>query len=291
MVKLALRSPRKARGSLPRPRSVRLYLEELESRSLLSVSALTPPGAGTAANASTVVVQPNSDVQPLASPNPSSSAFSPAQIRQAYGINLATLPNGKPATGAGQTIAIVDAYYDANIQKDLGVFDSTYGLAAPPSFKQVQLNGVTQKNVSWAGETSLDVEWAHAVAPGANILLVETPSASLKDLLAGVTYAASQPGVVAVSMSWGGLEFQGETAKDSIFQTPAGHVGGSNLPGGVTFVASAGDSSALFGPDYPSASPNVLSVGGTTLHLNSSGGYGSESAWSMGGGGTSSYEK
>jgi hypothetical protein len=267
---------------LHRPRWVRLHLEELETRALLSASAV--PAAAPAANPSTVVVQPNSDVAALGNPNPSSSAFSPAQIRQAYGINQATLPNGQAATGAGQTIAIVDAFYDPNIQKDLATFDSAYKLAAPPSFTQVQMNGVTEKNQGWGGETSLDVEWAHAVAPGASILLVETPSASLSDLLKGVSYAASQPGVVAVSMSWGGFEFKGETADDSVFQTPANHPD-------VTFVASAGDSSSVFGPEYPSASGNVVSVGGTTLHLNSSGGYGSESAWSLGGGGTSAFEK
>ena len=108
------------------------------------------------------------------------------------------------------------------------------------------------------------MEWAHAIAPKANILLVEANSASFSDLLTAVDYARHATGVVAVSMSWGGGEFSGESAYDSYFTTPSGH-------GGVTFVASSGDSGAPVG--YPAISPNVLSVGGTTLNLNSQGGY------------------
>ena len=105
-----------------------------------------------------------------------------------------------------------------------------------------------------------------------------------------MSYAASQPGVVAVSTSWGGSEFSSETGLDSYFTTPAGHIGGSGLPGGVTFVASAGDSGAYAGPEWPASSPNVLAVGGTSLYLNSSNNYSSESAWSNGGGGYSQHE-
>ena len=90
---------------------------------------------------------------------------------------------------------------------------------------------------------------------------------------------AMPAGVVAVSMSWGGGEFSGENAYDSYFTTPSGHAG-------VTFVASSGDSGAP--ASYPAISPNVLSVGGTTLYLNSQGGYVSESGWSGSGGGISS---
>ena len=82
-------------------------------------------------------------------------------------------------------------------------------------------------------------------------------------------------------MSWGGGEFSGETSYDSYFTTPSGHAG-------VTFVASSGDSGAPVG--YPAISPNVLSVGGTTLNLTSSGSYISESGWSGSGGGISRYE-
>ena len=133
---------------------------------------------------------------------------------------------------------------------------------------------------SWAPEIALDVEWAHAIAPGASILLVEANSASMNDLITAVSTASNATGVVVVSMSWGGSEFSGEVNYDSYFTTPAGH-------NPVTFVASSGDSGAP--ASYPAASPNVLSVGGTSLTLNG-GTYGSETAWSGSGGGLSSVE-
>ena len=143
--------------------------------------------------------------------------------------------------------------------------------------------GTTTTNAGWALETSLDVEWAHAVAPGANIDLVEASSATLSGLFSAVNYARYQPGVSVVSMSWGTPEFWGESAYDSIFTTPAGHTG-------VTFVAASGDSGAWYGPMYPSVSPNVLAVGGTTLTLAASNTYGSETGWSDSTGGFSGYD-
>ena len=135
-------------------------------------------------------------------------------------------------------------------------------------------------NSGWAIEMALDVEWAHAVAPGANILLVEAVSASLNDLLAAVNYARNQASVSVVSMSWGAGEFNGEGSYDSYFTTPSGH-------GGVTFVASSGDNGAP--ASWPSISSNVLSVGGTTLSLGSGNSYGSEKGWGGSGGGYSPY--
>jgi hypothetical protein len=198
-----------------------------------------------------------------------------------YGVNQIFF-KGTPGTGAGQTIAIVDAYYDKNVTNDLATFDAQYGLAAPPNFNIYAESGVTQNNGGWALETALDVEWAHAVAPSANILLVEGQPTLTgpSNLLSAVTYATQQTGVSVVSMSWGTNEFAGENAYDGTFTTPSGH-------GGITFVASSGDSGVT---QYPSASPNVLSVGGTTLHLNSSSGWSSETAWSGSGGGYSPYE-
>jgi subtilase family serine protease len=258
---------------------VRPRLEELESRNLLSASAaLAPPQA----NLATLTATPNLTAEPM-STSGSYIYYTPAEVRSGYGINQAVLPNGQQATGAGQTIAIVDAYHDPNIQADLASFDAAYGLAAPPSFRQVQLGGVTQVSTGWSSETALDVEWAHAVAPQANLLLVEAPSANYSDLLSAVRWAAAQPGVVAVSMSWGGSEFYNETAYDSTFTTPAGH-------GGVTFVASAGDSGAWYGAQWPAVSPDVLAVGGTSLYLTAQSTYSSESAWSGSGGGYSYYE-
>ena len=110
--------------------------------------------------------------------------------------------------------------------------------------------------------------------PGASILVVEAaPSYSqtqeLQNLLNAVNTARNTAGVVAVSMSWGFNEMQNESSFDSYFTTPAGHQG-------VTFIAASGDDGVV---EYPSASPNVLSVGGTTLNLTGTGAYSSETAW------------
>ncbi len=212
--------------------------------------------------------------------NPNPVGLTPAQVRNAYGLNLI---NGN---GAGQTIAIVDAYDDPYIASDLQKFDAAYGISNNDSTGQFALTKVVMSqsiaaDSGWGLEISLDVEWAHAIAPGAHILLVEAASASYSALLSAVDYARGQPGVVAVSMSWGGSEFSGETAYDSHFTTPAGHAG-------EVFVAASGDTGGQV--SYPAASPNVLSVGGTTLNVNSAGNYLSETAWSGSGGGISAYE-
>jgi hypothetical protein len=204
--------------------------------------------------------------------------LSPSQVTTAYGLNQISFGNAA-GNGAGQTIAIIDAYFDPNISSDLARFDSQFGLSAPPSFNQYAENGLYGTDPGWALETALDVEWAHAMAPAANIMLVEAQP-NLTGLFNAVTFAAQQPGVSVVSMSWGAGEFQGENAYDSTFTTPAGHTG-------ITFVAASGDSGTTL---YPSTSPNVLSVGGTTLNVASNGQYLSESGWSGSGGGYSPYE-
>ncbi len=211
--------------------------------------------------------------------NPTPTGYTPSQIRSAYGVNLLGNFGSTPANGTGQTIAIIDAYYDPNISADLATFDSQYKLSAPPTFTQYVETGLRQDNAGWAMETALDVEWAHAIAPGANIALVEAQP-DLSDLFSAVTFASGLSGVSVVSMSWGSGEFSGETSYDSVFTTPTGH-------NGVTFVASSGDSSTV---EYPSVSPNVLAVGGTSLVANSAGTYVSETGWSSSGGGTSLYE-
>ena len=127
------------------------------------------------------------------------------------------------------------------------------------------------------------MEWAHAIAPGANILLVETTSDRWSDLIAGVDYAKMQPGVSVVSMSWDVPEYRIETATDATFTTAANHP--------VTFVAAAGD----YGSP-PEVSRHVAECLGRRRHDASSrsrpgGGYGSETAWSDGGGGVSTVEK
>jgi hypothetical protein len=116
--------------------------------------------------------------------------------------------------------------------------------------------------VNWELEEALDVEWAHAIAPGAQIVLVEASSSSLSDLMSAVATAAAQPGVSVVSMSWGFAEGQSVFASDEATYDPV-----FNVPG-VTFLASTGDYGAA-DPEYPAFSPNVVAVGGTTLNLNS----------------------
>ena len=221
-------------------------------------------------------------------PTPQASGgFTPAQIRQAYGFNQITFENGTiQGDGTGQTIAIVDAYDQPNIASDLAAFDAEFGLPAPPSFQEINQTGGTTlpaANATWGLEISLDVEWAHAIAPGANILLVEANSYSNTDMLTAVDTAANAPGVVAVSMSWGANEFSGESGLDSNFVTPAGHQG-------ITFVAASGDSGAGgqgTGVSWVAAAPSVLSVGGTSLTPDSNNNWSSETGWSDGGGGVS----
>jgi uncharacterized repeat protein (TIGR01451 family) len=215
---------------------------------------------------------------------PGNTGFTPAQIKQAYGINLITFNNGTVVgDGSGTTIAIVDAYREPNIVSDLHQFDLAYGLP-DPILSVVNQNGgssLPAANAGWAEEIALDVEWAHAIAPGAKILLVEANSANYNDLFTAVHTAASTPGVVAVSMSFGGGETVDEASFDSFLTTPSGHAG-------VTFLASSGDSGAP--PSYPSVSPNVVSVGGTTLSADSAGNILSEAGWSGSGGGISTQE-
>jgi subtilase family serine protease len=243
------------RPQLPRNR-VRPQLEELERRNLMAV-------------------------------------YAPAQLLHAYGFDQASFNNGMvKADGSGQTIAIVDAYNDPSIAGDLQTFDRQWGLPDPVFTKVNQTGGTAYPSADpgWSAEMALDVEWAHAIAPGAGILLVEANSSSTSDLLAGVRYAANQPGVSVVSMSWGSAEFAGETGLDGTFTTPFGH-------NGVTFVASSGDAGAT--PQWPAVSPNVVGVGGTSLQLTSSGAWSSETGWGNGlysglsggsGGGISRYE-
>ena len=125
------------------------------------------------------------------------------------------------------------------------------------------------------------MEWAHAIAPQAKILVVEASSDSVSNLVSAVNYARQQPGVSVVSMSWGSAEFPQELKYDSVLTTPLGH-------SGITFVAASGDNGA--GTIWPSVSPNVLSVGGTQLMTGPTGAYAGEIGWSNSGGGLSLYE-
>jgi subtilase family serine protease len=196
------------------------------------------------------------------------TALSPAQVKKAYNL---------PEVGGTGTIAVVDAYDCPTVQSDLGVFSQQFGLPAENFEKHMMTSNITV-DAGWALEISLDVQWVHAIATNAKILLVEAKSASLVDLLAAVSFARNRADVVAVSMSWGGDEFDGQSAFNSYFTSNHG----------VAFFASTGDAGA--GVIWPSSSSNVVAVGGTTLILYSNGSVASETAWSGSGGGISAYE-
>src|SRR5205085_436434 len=135
------------------------------------------------------------------------------------------------------TIAIVDAHENPYVASDLHRFDQRFGLKDPPSFKKVNQSGGTalpSADSLWAAEIALDVQWAHAIAPAANLVLVEADSGDVDDLMAAVDTARHLAGVSVVSMSWSGPEFEDEGQFDAIFTTPEHHEG-------VTFVAASGD--------------------------------------------------
>ncbi|HEV3416195.1 MAG TPA: S53 family peptidase, partial [Pirellulales bacterium] len=233
------------------------------------------------------------------------TGLTPTQIRHAYGFDQITFGSVQ-GDGTGQTIALIDAYDSPTIASDLHNFDAYwtahgYNLPDPPSFSRVAQDGSTNypstdpagagnPSGTWEVETALDVEWAHVLAPKANILLVEANSPSNSDLFsAAVNYARSQPDVAAISMSFGGNESSSDPSFNSIFTTPSGHTG-------ITFLSSTGDSGEPAG--YPAFSPNVVAVGGTTLSVDANGnrvpqsgdgGIG-EAGWSGSGGGVSTVE-
>jgi subtilase family serine protease len=251
--------------------------------------ALAVAGGGGAANANSAArVCPGSPIgtascyalvvtDGVGNPNATTSptGLSPDTIKSVYGFSTSL------TAGAGQTIAIVDAYDDPTAESDLNVFSGQFGLPACTTangcFQKVNQTGGTsypRKDAGWALEISLDIQWAHAIAPGAKILLVEASSNSFGNLLAAEDYAKAN--AQYVSNSWGGSEFSGESSYDSYF-----------AQSGVSFFVSSGDSGLP--AQYPSASPNVISVGGTTLNF-SSGTFTTETGWSGSGGGCSVYE-
>src|SRR5262245_14969023 len=187
-------------------------------------------------------------VTPDASPSP--TGLGVTAIQSVYGFPTS------PTAGAGKTIAIVDAYDDPTVISDLMAFDAQYGLTCNGCFSKVvevdSLGNPPAVDPGWALEISLDVQWAHAIAPGAHILLVEALDSSYANLLQAEDYASAH--AQYVSNSWGGSEFCPffflcETSYDSHFSTP-----------GVSYFAASGDSGLP--ASYPSSSPNVISVGG-----------------------------
>ena len=213
----------------------------------------------------------------------SPTGLPPSAIASVYNLSPAS------SSGSGQIIAIVDAYHDPHALSDLNTFNAQYGYPqlatctslsqTGPCFEQADPQGTPTVNAGWVLEESLDIEWAHAEAPGAKIVLVEAASNSDTNLFNAVVYA-NGIGATEVSMSWGGGEFSSETSLDS-----------DMAHAGTFYTASAGDSG--HGAEYPAASPNVIAVGGTTLNGcsgTSCAGFSSETAWSSSGGGASAVE-
>ncbi len=232
-------------------------------------------------------------VQPIAgyyAETPASLACLYQLVAVSTGCNPGTLTT--VATGGSKAIAIVDAYDYPTALADLTAYSSQFGLPAPTSSAfTVAYEGTSKPSPDpdcanyggwdcWASESALDIEMAHTAAPSAHIYLVEANSSDYNDLFAAVTKAVSlvkAAGGGEVSMSWGGGEYSSEALSDSIFT-------GAN----VVFFASSGDSE---GTIYPSVSPNVIAVGGTTIARNpSTMAFESEVTWEDTGGGYSVYE-
>jgi subtilase family serine protease len=238
--------------------------------------------------------------------------YSPQQIRNAYGLTP-ILQAGY--TGTGQTIVIVDSFGSPTIAQDLTTFDQGYGLPDPPSLTvlsplgTVSFDPTNSDMVGWAVETTLDVEWAHAMAPGAAIVLLTSPvsetegTQGLPEFLALEKYALHHKLGKIVSQSWGATEntlmdTAGEKAIDD-FEDFYKRGAEQN----VTFLASTGDTgssnvdtSNKFFPFptviYPASSPHVTAVGGTSLYADANGKYQFEIVWNDhfdggGGGGVS----
>jgi len=200
------------------------------------------------------------------------SGYGPADLQAAYGV---TGSSG----GAGQTVAIVDAYDNPTAESDLAAYRSYWGLPAVPSFKKVNQTGgstAPKANSSWAQEIALDLDMVSAICPSCNILLVEANSASSADLAAAVNTAASL-GANAISNSYGATESSSDATYASSYDHP-----------GVAITASTGDSG--YGVQSPASYATVTAVGGTSLKKSSTASRGwTETAWSGAGAGCSGY--
>jgi len=202
-------------------------------------------------------------------------------------------PTNNPAynaTGGSRAIAVVIAYDNPTVLSDLQYFSSFFGLPAP-KFKKVIANGnghcgTPAYDAGWAMEGAMDTQWAHAMAPNATIIYVEACSNSWDDMMYAEQVAGQQLlayGGGQVTNSWGGGEWAGEGNYDYVFRT-------NWTPGKpISYFFSSGDSG--LGAQYPSSSPWVVSVGGTTINRDgATGAFQSESCWSGSGGGVSAYE-
>ncbi|MDH6112149.1 subtilase family serine protease [Kitasatospora sp. MAP12-15] len=199
-------------------------------------------------------------------PNATPSGFGPSDLRSAYNLPA----NG----GAGQTVAIIDAYNDPKAAADMAVYRAQYGLpactVANGCFKQVSQTGTSTlpaNNQGWAGEESLDLDMVSAIAPNAHIILVEAKTASTANLGISVNEAVKL-GAKYVSNSYGGSESSSDPSYDTKY---------FNHPG-VAITVSSGDGG--YGVEYPAASRYVTAVGGTALKKASSTRGWTESVWS-----------
>jgi len=203
----------------------------------------------------------------------------PASIASAYNLT------GQLA-GAG-VIVIVDAFHYPTALNDFNVFAQQFGLPQEPStdplsasnqvFQVVYANGKPRNNCGWAQEAALDIEWAHAMAPNAKIVLVEAKTNSFANLFQAVDVGSAIANAQEVSMSWGGSEFSLEAANDGHFTHP-----------GIVYFAASGDTGGT--TIYPGVSPNVVSAGGTSINRDNAGNFVSETGWSGSGGGRSTFE-
>jgi hypothetical protein len=209
---------------------------------------------------------------------PVGDGYGPSSLQSAYKLPSAT-------AGAGQTVAIVDAYDDPNAAADLAAYRTAWGLPACGTgcFSKVNQNGqasplpAASGVTGWATEESLDIDMVSAICPLCRILLVEASAPSTADLGTGVNSAVSL-GAKFVSNSYGGDESSSDPSSDTQYYKHAG----------VAITASAGD--AGYGISYPAASQYVTSVGGTSLTTSPSARGWTESVWgsSAGGEGTGS---
>jgi len=216
------------------------------------------------------------------------SGLAPAELQSAY-----KLPSS--SAGAGQTVALVDAYNDPTAESDLAAYRSAYGLGecttADGCFEKVSQTGSksyppqpSPEEGDWPVEESLDVDMASAICPNCHIMLVEANSASLEDLTAAENEAAKL-GATEISNSWASFEFEGETSFDKDFDHP-----------GIPITVASGDwgyDNDEYGagrPSYPAASPDVIAVGGTDLTASSNSRGWTETVWPRSGSGCSLLE-
>jgi subtilase family serine protease len=235
------------------------------------------------------------------------SALSPDQIRTAY--DVAPLA-AKGIDGAHQTIIVVDSYGSPTVAADLAHFDSYFQLPAPPSFRVLQpagkvpaYNSHNSNRVGWAEESTLDVEWAHVMAPGASIVLVETPTSENEGTTGFPQIVTAERYVLQHKL--GQVISQSFAATEETFPTPASILSFRSpyqlaARDHVTVLAATGDTGATSDEynmkdlyttravSWPATDPLVTAVGGTQLSLRANGTRTApDTAWNDSGGGTS----